>query len=913
MSMRPSEVPVALRAMLAGLLYRIQRLTRALLDREGWRAELDEELRFHEELEQMHQRHAGASDVEARHVARARLGSPMRVRERIADQAGVTAMDALTQDLRFGARALRRRPGFALAAAGTLALGIGASTAMFSAAHALLLRPLPFPTPEQLLTVSLTAPARGDQPARDAVVWSHPKFAAFRNAHARTHGTQPMFSHLALWSERPRIVQGPRDATRAAGELVTADYLPALDARPALGRDFRPEEDRRSGGPRVVLLGDALWRRHFGADPAVLGRPLRVDGAMYTVVGVLPPGFRGLSGRAELWTPVLALPADAVSDPWTHGYHLLARVAADVPVARAQAAVPPLGWQVDAARALDAERVDPAVRRALLVLVGAVGLVLLVACANVAALLLVRAAERRRELGVRLALGASRGRIVRQLLTEGVLLSTLGGVAGVAVAWVGVRVLAALDPAPVLRLDAPPVGLIDFGAIRLDGAALACAAGLALATGVLVSLVPALQATRPGRAEARWGDGGAGLARRHRSGRHWLVATQLVLATVLLTGSGLLLRSLGQLLDIPLGIEPAHVLTLRLDALTVAPVGVPPESAGVLTAAYDQARARVAALPGVTGAALGDCVPLDGGCNATVLARRDRPPVARGMEPEVGVHAVAPTWFGVLGVPLRRGRLLTDADRAGAPRVVLVSETAARMRWPGEDPIGRPVSLGIAGFWTDTATVVGVVGDVRYGRIESPATPDVYVALAQAPPPRVVVFARAARAPGALAGAARRAVREGAPGLVVDDVRTLDARVSDAVAPARFAALLLGAFAASALALAAVGTYGVVAFEATRRRREVAVRIALGAPRRAVVRLMMRRGLWIGVTGGGAGLLVALTTSSALRALLHGVTPADPATFAAAAAVLVGVTLVATWLPARRAAGVAPAEVLRDV
>ena len=915
--MRLSELPVLMRATLAGLRYRAGRLRHALVDRDGWRAEHDEELRFHEELEQMHRRHAGATEADARRLARARLGDPVRLGERIADDAGVSAVDALTQDLHFGVRALRRRPGFTLAAVCTLAVGIGATTAIFSAVNTLLLRPLPFEAPDRLLAVSLTAPARGAMPARDAVVWSYPKFAAFRDAHVRVHAGRPVFTHLALWGERPRTVGGREGTERASGEFVTAAYLPALGVRPALGRDFRREEDLHPDGPRVVLLGDALWRRAFDADPAVLGRSLRVDGAPHTIVGVLPPGFRGLSGRAELWTPILARPAAEVDDAWMHSFELLARVSPDVPVARARAVVPALGRRVDAAyphpevpgehwgaaaRPLDADRVDPAVRRALVVLAGAVGLVLLAACANVTTLLLVRAAERRRELAVRLAVGASRGRIVRQLVTEGVLLSALGGVVGLGVAWAGVRLLAALDPAPVLRLDAPHLGVVGVGAIRLDGAALACAAALALATGVLVSLVPARQATR----RTLTGDlYGRGVGRAGRAAeRHVLVAVQLALAMVLLAGSGLLLRSLDRLLDVPLGVDPARVLTLRLDAGPVAPAAA--------DGAYARALAGVAALPGVTGAALGDCPPLDGGCNGTVLARRDRPPVAPGAEPEVGVHAVSPGWFGVLGVPLRRGRLLADGDRAGARRVVLVSETAARTLWPGEDPVGRPVSVGLDGFWTDTATVVGVVGDVRYGRVDVGPTADVYVALAQAPPPRLHVFARTAGPPTALAAGARRAVRDAAPTLVVDDVRALEARVGDALAPARFGAVLLAGFAAVALALSALGTYGVVAFETARRTREVAVRVALGATRGAVVRLVMRRGLATAGAGAAVGLLAALGATSALRALLYGVAPADPATLAGAAAVLAVAALAATWLPARRAARTAPADALRD-
>ena len=890
------------------LRYRLSVLRRALFDRRGWRREMDAELGFHLALEEMQQRHAGATPDEARRAARRRLGDPARVRERLVDDSGASALDALWQDLRFAVRALRTRPGFTVVAVLTLAIGIGANAAIFSAVHAMLLRRLPLADPERLVKVSLTAPARAGVLSRDDAPWSYPKFVVFRDA-------QRAFADLTLYQGTQFTVREGDEAERVRGEYVDARYLPVLGLRPALGRNLAPEEDRAPGGPRVALLGDGLWRRRYGADPAVVGRILHVDGQPYTVLGVLPPGFHGLTGRAELWIPTLAQSAQVVGEAWNHGYTLVARLAPGGSLKRAREEVAQLGRRVDevypnpevpsehwgaSAHPLDAWRVDPVVRRALLVLLGAVGLVLLVVCANVANLLLVRGAERRREIAVRAALGAGRGRLVRQLLTESVLLAALGGVAGVAVAWWGTRALAAVDPTRWLRDRFSDFGAVTFESVRLDGTALALIAGLALLTGIVFGLAPALHATRPGDALK---DGGRG-ASSAGAGRSALAAAEVALAVVLLAGSGLMLRSLGNLLGVHSGVEPRGVLALRLDPR-------PGLAFDSLPDFYRQLVERVGTLPGVTGATLQSCPPLNGACNGTVLWRRDLPPVPPGQEPEVGVHWITPDWPAVMRVPLMRGRAFTDADRPGASKVVLVSETAARTIWPGEDPIGKPVSVGQGGFTEDTARVVGVVGDVRYGTIDAPPMSDVYLPFYQSPN-RMMLFVRAAGDPLALAGPVRRVVRELAPGAPVYELGTLEERFADATAFARFGTLLLSLFAVVALALATLGVYGVVSFAVSQRRREFGVRLALGATGADVVRLVVRDGLAIAGAGTLLGLAAALAAARVLRSLLYDVAPSDPATFAGIVLLLGAAVLAASWLPARRAARVMPTEALRE-
>lgn len=879
-------------------------------------AELDEEIDFHLELDA--REHAGCAGSADPWAARRRFGNVTYFKEEARQMAGLGFLDVLLQDVRFALRSFRRTPGFTATVVLTLAVGIGANTAIFSAVNALLLRPLPFHEPQRLVKVSLTSPGSPNEPGSDDRTWSYPKAVTF--SELQTALEPPSFH--ASWQYTSR---GEDVVERLTGELTDSRYLPTLGIRPALGRNFTSEEDSAPGGPRVVLLSDALWKRRFNADPSVLGRSLDLGGKPYTVVGVMPPGFRGLAGNAEYWAPVRSLPDDELSESWSHFLSMVARLRPGVIVEGAAADARRVGAAVDAThpnpfvstehwgatlQPLDALRVDPLVRRSLMVLLAAVGLVLLIACANVANLFIVRAAGRRREIAVRLAVGARRGRLVRQLLTESALLAALGGAAGVAVAWWSIRLLSALDPATVMRAQQlRGLGALGFDSIRLDAPTLGVALALTMATGLLFGLVPALRSTRAsvtGALKEEQGASGAGGGRRGMmSTRDVLVVAEVALAVVLLAGSGLMLRSLGKLLEVSPGFDPAGVLTLRLnmDGST---------GRDSLVASYDVMLQRLAGLPGVTGVGLGDCPPLNGGCSGTIIEHRDRPEPTPGAEPTVGVHWVTPGWFSTMRVPLLAGRPLEDTDRMGTRRVVLVSETAARAYWPGQDPVGRPLRVGQGFSWNDTAYVVGVVGDVRYNTVDSPARPDIYLSYLQSPTRRMMVYLRTAIDPLTLSGPARQVLTETLPGVPVYDVRTLESRVADASAYARFSAILLGLFAAVALSLAMIGCHGVIAYTVSQRRREIGVRMALGATAGSVARLVVRQGLAIACVGVALGVAGALAATRVLGVFLYDVSPNDPATFAVIVTALFAAVLVASWIPARRAARVLPGQVLRE-
>jgi predicted permease len=888
------------------------------------REAMDEELQFHLDarVEQLVAR--GMAPEAARAEAIRRMGgSAPDVRARILDSAERKErrlamrewLHDLRQDLHYATRGLARRKAFTLLAVVTLAVGIGANTAIFSAVNAMLLRSLPFYQPERLMDLSLTSPPDGSP-----TQWSFPKFAVYRDA-------QRSFSDLALNAEaRFNLSQG--EAERVDGESVTAGYLGTLGIAPALGRDFPLEEDAHGGAPRITLISDALWKRRFSADPATIGRTIDIDGEPFEVIGILPPGFKGLTGRSEVLVPITTRPQEDLTQAWSLEFSLLGRLKPGVTPAQATAEAKLLGARVyDAypwkegsvgnaatsgwlatAVSLDLTRVAPAVRRSLMILSGAVAFVLLIACVNLANLLLGRASERRKEIAIRLAIGASRGRLVRLLLTESLLLSLLGGAASLLVAAWGTNALRAVNPLNTLQVQGlAGLGVVSFSGIRLDGAALLFTLSVALLVGILFGLVPALHATRPVLTESLKDDGaGSGRFGRFSMGltRHTLVVAEVALALVLLAGAGLTIRSLRHLMAVDAGFDGRNLLTARM---AIERGAVPRDS---LPGFYDELLARLRALPGVTQVAITDCPPLAGGCNGTILTFPDRPPTPGTEAPQIGVHWVTPGYFSTLNVPLKRGRLFVDADRLGAEKVILINETAAKRYWPNEDPIGKQAAVWQGGFH-EGARIVGVVGDVRFGTIDSVAGPDAYISYAQSPRSYMLIFLKTQGDPLALGSTLRQTLHDLAPDYPVYDMATMDDRIAAATAQARFSASLLTMFAGVALALAVLGIYGVMSFAVSQRTREIGIRMALGADRVGVLGLVIREGVALAAVGGVIGLGLALALTRVLRSFLYEVRPTDPATYVAIVALLSLAALLATWIPARRAASVDPVKALR--
>lgn len=830
----------------------------------------------------------------------------MRVREWWSD---------LRQDLRYAARGLAHRPGFTAIAVLTLAVGIGANTAIFSAVNALLLRPLPFKSPDQLMAISLVAPSENGRPRDENLPWSWPKYVVFRDG-------QNAFQNLALYSDDDfNVTDG--DPERITGESVSGAFLQTLGVVPQRGRDFSPDIDAHANAAREVILSEALWKRRYNAAPDLVGGTIDIAGEPHQVVGITPSGFRGLSGRADLLIPITTTTEEDLSQAWSLTYNLIGRRKSEVTADQAKNAAQLLGGRVyeaysspdggtnpwgATARPLDATRTAPLIRQSLLILFGAVGFVLLIACVNLANLLLGRAAARRREIAIRLAIGAPRGRLIRLLLTESLLLALLGGVASVAVAWWGTHLLSAMNPDTALRVQRlDGLGVAGFSSIRLDAMALAFTFGVAILTGMLFGLVPALQSTRLELTDTLRGGGGPAPRHGHIRGftsRRVLIVAEVALAVVLLAGSGLMIRSLTNLLQVEPGFDSSSMLTLRLTLPSgeIARDSMPGFYANLLE--------RIGAIPGVASVAMADCPPLNGGCNGTVITFPDRAKVEINNAPSIGMHTTTPNWFTTLKVPLIRGRLYTDADRLDQPKVLVISESAAKQFWPNQDPIGKQAAVYQGGFDVG-ATVIGIVRDVRFNTIDSLPGADAYVSYNQSPRSRLMLFIKTRGSPSLVAGPVRQAIHELVPAYPVYDIQTMTSRVSAASAHARFSAVLLGLFAAVALALAVVGIYGVMAFAVVQRTREIGIRLALGAGRGKVLRMIISEGVSLAAIGAFLGVLAALALTRVLTSLLYDVAPSDPVTYAGLIALLGGTALAAAYIPARRAAKVDPVEALK--
>jgi putative ABC transport system permease protein len=819
-------------------------------------------------------------------------------------------METLLQNLRYAFRTLRNSPGFAAVAILTLALGIGANTAIFSVVNAVLLQPLSYPNPDRLVELELTSPqGNGD-------VTSIPKFNVWREQ-------TDVFDSVAAYDfsgpginltggDRPELIKGIH---------VSADYFRVFGAPVALGRTFTPEEDR-PGGPAVVVISNGLWRNRFGGDPGILNRTIDLGQEPYTIIGVLGPTYTG-DPKSDIWMP---LKPDPNSVDQGHYLRATARMKPDVSLAQAQAAMKhaadefnrkfPGSTVMGPGASFTAiplrDSVIGDVRFGLLLLFGAVGFVLLIACANVANLLMARATIRRREIAIRSALGAGRARLMWQLLTESLLLSLAGGVLGLGLGYVGVRALLAINPS-----DIPRVG--EQGAsVALDWRVLVFTLLASILTGILFGLLPALSTSRSDiNSTLRESGARSGTGLRHNKARAVLVITEMALALVLLVGAALLIRTFGALRGVNPGFDARNVLLMEMSLN-----GGRFEKATGVDQLEREGRRRIESLPGVTAAAITCCVPLEGGFGLpfTIEGR----PLTNG--PYHGGATwltMSPHYFDVFRIPLVSGRVFTDQDNGAAERVVVINQALAKEYWPKGDALGARISIGKGvgpEFDEPPRQIVGIVADVREGALSRPPDQIMYVPFAQvndgviALNNRIVPVTWAVRTklqPFSLSADVQRELREASDGLPVAHVRSMQQVVGESTARNDFYMTLLTIFAGVALLLAAIGVYGLMAYSVQQRTQEIGVRMALGASPQQVRRMVVTQGMQLALVGVVIGVGSALGLTRLMSSLLYGVKPWDPATILLVAVLLSGVTLLATYLPARRASRVDPMVALR--
>ncbi|HEX8189504.1 MAG TPA: ABC transporter permease [Pyrinomonadaceae bacterium] len=851
-------------------------------------SELAEELETHLQMQTEENLRAGMSPQEARRRALVKLGGPTQAREECRRRRGLPVLEDLWQDLRYGVRTLRKQPGFTLVAVLTLALGIGASTTIFSAVNPILFEPLPYPQADRLVMILETF----DGSSRIGGT-----FGMYRSLSERSRS----FDALTVYKTWQPSMTGGGRPERFEGQRVSAEYFRVLDIRPALGRDFLASDDRR-GGPGVVIISDALWRRHFGGDPTIVGRAVTLDDSPYTIIGVMPGGFENvLAPHAEVWAP---LQYDlSMGSAWGHHLRTAGRLRAGLSVEQATREVDAVGHAVlDELRPENyvpqirfvvsslQEEVTGGVRPALLAVLSAVLLLLMISCVNVTNLLLARGAQRRGEFAMRAALGAARGRLARQLLTESLLLALVGGALGLLAAQFGVDVLVALSPP----------GLPRAGAVRVNAPVFAFAFGSAALVGLLVGLIPALHATRGDLREAVQ-QSSSRTAGGHQLTRRALVVAEVALALVLLVGAGLLLRSMERLFAVDPGFDASHLLTMQVQTSTRF-------DKETTERFFAQALEAVRRVPGVDAAAFTGQLPLSGD-DDEYGAHFEGDDLAKRYN--VFRYAVSPGYLETTGIPLRSGRTLDEHDVAGAPQAILISESLARRRFPGQNPIGRRLHVGPTdGPWFN---IVGVVGDVKQVSLVSSQPDAVYIPTAQW---RFVdrtlsLVVRARGDAAALAPAVRQAIWSVDKDQPIVRVATMDELLAASAAERRFASILFQVFGLAALVLAAVGIYGVLSGSVNERAREIGVRLALGASRGHILTLILRQGMTLTCIGVAAGLCGAAATSNALVSLLFEVSRLDPAAYLGVVALLAAVSAAACWVPAWRAARVDPSITLR--
>jgi putative ABC transport system permease protein len=877
-------------------LLQIWRWLFSLLRRGRYEREMEEEMRFHLEMQIEQNLASGMAAEEAHYAARRQFGNQTWLKEVSREMWGLTSVETLIQDLRFSARMLRKNPGFTLIAVVTLALGIGANTAIFSVVHALTLRPLPYHEPDRLALMS-----REGRNAIRRMAISYPNYNDWRER-------AQSFEGMASSRSTSFNLTGVERAARLRGQMVNWNFFQLLGIQPQLGRLFVSEDDRY-GAPRTAILSHGMWLEKFGGDAGIIGRKLLLDGDPYEVIGVLPPGFEYFRAD-DVYVPiglVLGLKTGFYAGIMDRGaeYNLfaLARLKPGVTIEQAKQEMASVSAQLEreypAANKGKNAQVEPLqdvmsdnVRQSLWVLMGAVGFILLIACVNVANLLLAKTAERKKEIAVRLALGAPARRIMRQMLSESLLLALLGGALAVLI---GRWMLAGL-------LALAPNNIPQLGRVSLSGAALLFTFGVSVLTSVLCGLLPAWQASgadlQTALKEGGRSDSGAGREAMRKS----LVVVEVSLALALLIGAGLLVRSMARALNVDPGFNPDRLLTMRVEL---------PENAydtARRRAFLDECLARVSALPGIRSAAITFALPIDGSQWNLGFSAVNKNGVQRG---GTSISPVSADYFAVMGIRLLQGRVFNSTDTADSARVSIINEALAQRIWPGANPIGQRLKWGSPDSDSPWMEVVGVVADVKLNGVERETPIQTYLPFAQHPTGLQWLVARTTGEPMQVAASVERAIHEIDRDLPVVSIRSMNQLMAISLAARRLTLVLLMSFAALALLLAGIGIYGVVSYSVKQRTRELGIRVALGAQAGDVLKLILAQGLKLALIGVVIGLAAAFALTRWMESLLFGVRPTDPLTFGVVAVVLLCVSLLACWIPARRATKVDPMVALR--
>ena len=868
--------------------------------REQMLGDLDKDIREHIAMEAQDNLDRGMSPEEAHHAAMRRFGSVTRVMEETREVWSVVWLEQLLQDIRYGVRTLQRSPGFTVVAILTLALGIGANSAIFSVVDAVLLRPLPYPNPEQLTLLPEANPKQGITD----VGMSYPGLLELRD-------NNQVFSDVAGLVSHSLTLTGRGEPSEARTIVVTENFFSVFGTKPLLGRTLLPSDGQR-GAAAVVVISEGMWRNQFGADPKILGNPITLDMRPYTVVGIMPAEFRTpfFDQADQLWIPLVQDPLFSgwmTHPPQAHWMPVFARLRPSVSFGQARSEMDLMtarlaeefpeekGWQIQQVEPLRQAIVGD-VQSPLLILSCAVGLVLLIACANIANLLLTRATSRTREIAVRIALGAHKRRITRQLLTESAILGIFGGVAGMVLAYCGVSALTRLLPP----------GLPRVHTIRVDGSVLGFAFVLSLAASFVFGLAPVFFAAQTDPQTNLREGGRAGESRGSQRARSVLAAAEVALAMVLLTGAGLLLRSFARLTSVSPGFVPTGIVK--------AMVSLPQfqySTQQQWTAFETDLMARLQAEPGMQDSACAAPLPIKDGQVTLPFDVVGNPPLPAGAANTADYVTASPRYFSVMGIPLLRGRLFNSDDASSSPLVVVISQAMARRHFANQDPLGKHLIFGFPLNGRASREIVGIVGDVRNVSLGKKPEPMMYVPFAQAPLYGCEVVVKSTLSAAAVAAAIRTETHNIDKNLPVTDIATLPGALSESVADPRFRTQILGLFSAIALVLAAVGIFGVVSYSVSRRIHEIGIRMALGAERHHVMKLVVGECLQLTAIGVSVGILGALAFNRLLVSLLFDVEPTNLPTFVGASLLLTTVALLACYIPARRAMRVDPMVALR--